>query len=199
MPPDPLPGPAPLGARVETFRPMLSNTIAGFILSLLLVAGGCGVVWLGLRDAIRTGWNLPVWHDKDPSWAIVGLLGLLGLALAVGGVALVWYCWSLLSYRVEVYANGLRARTRGATTDVPWADVALIHEVVTSARLPILKGPGKLLVPRGTYTVYTVVTRAGAQHRFDENAIKSIRRFGRVLRETTEPLGVPWESVTHTA
>lgn len=191
------PPPADLGDRVEVFRPMLSNTIAGFIISVLLAAAGVGVGLLVLRDARLNNWNLPVVaDDKGASWLTLGVGALMGLVLVGCGVALAVYCAGLLSYRVEVYVGGLRARSRGSSVEVRWADVAAIHELVYYARPPVLKGAANMIVPKGMYTTYTVVTRAGAQHSYNANAIKSIRRFGRVLREVTGPRGVPWQTTT---
>jgi len=59
--------------------------------------------------------------------------------------------------------------------------------------LPILTGPAKHAMPKLASKRYIVFLKSGEQHDFDGNSIKAINRFGRVLREESEPESVPWE------
>ncbi|WP_143392782.1 hypothetical protein [Fimbriiglobus ruber] len=184
-----------LGESIQVFKPMMGNIFAGFIISLLLLAGSAALVGFPLRSAYRQDWNLPLSHEKDFSWLLVGLYCMLSFVVGVLGVLLAWYCRKLLFFRVEVYKNGFRCVSRGSTDDVRWADVTGIQETILYESPPILKGAAKHLLPKVASSSYLVMTASGEKFGFDGNSVKSIRRFGKLLREQADRLSLPWEVV----
>jgi hypothetical protein len=184
-----------LGDRLQVFTPMMANTIAGFIISALLLVGGAAAICFPLRAAYVAGWDLPVNVNKGWSWLAVGLFCLIGTGLTVGGGVLATYCYGLISHRVEVWTNGFRYCSRQSVEEVFWADIDRIRETVLYERPPILKGPAKLLLPKLTSISYTVMTVSGKEYGFDGNSVKSIKRFGKLLREQADRLSLPWETV----
>src|SRR5438552_15113064 len=99
---------APLGTRIELFKPLLGNIVAGGIISVLLLGGGLAVTGAILREVYLAGGDLPVDAQKGMSWLAVGMGSLLGVGLVVGGVCLVFYVRWLRSHERELCANGLR-------------------------------------------------------------------------------------------
>jgi hypothetical protein len=193
--PEPAPPGSALGDRLQDFRPMTATVIAGFILSVLLVAGGLAAIGFPLRSAVRAGGDLPFAAEKQMSWLVVGFLSLLGIGLTVGGAALAVFSRGLISRRVEVCVNGFRHCSRRSVEEVLWTDVALIRENIVYERYPILKGPAKLLLPKVASTSYWVITTGGKEYRFDGDSIKGIKRFGKILRQQADRLSLPWETV----
>ncbi len=191
----PPPESADLGERVEVFKPMPGNIVAGFIISALLVGGGAAAAGFPLRGAALAGWQLPVEAKAGWCWLAVGIMCVVGLVLLACGVGLALYCKGLISHRVEVFTNGFRYCAGRDTDDVAWAQVAHIRETILYERHPILKGPAKLLLPKVASASYAVVTAAGKEYGFDGNSIKGITRFGGVLRAQADRHAVAWETV----
>ena len=184
-----------IGEVVEVFHPGMDNVVAGFILSALLLCGGAAAVGLPVRAAYLAGWNLPMNAKPGWSWSAVGLFCAIGVALLGAGVALAVYARWLAGHRVDMCANGLRQVTPRSVSEVRWADVAAIRETVLYERLPLLKGPAKLLLPKIASRSYMVVTVAGAEHGFDGDSVRHLKRFGVALRAGADGAGVAWQTV----
>ena len=133
-----LPSTGPLGDRLQVFRPMLGNVIAGFILCLLLTAGGLTAVVMPLRNASAARFDLPLTAEEGDSWLFIGLVCLIGTVFAGTGISFGLYSRELRSRRVEVHEHGFRQWSGGSAEDVPWADVRLIRETVCHEHLPVL-------------------------------------------------------------
>lgn len=182
-----------LGETLEVFRPMIANIVAGFILSLLLVGGGITAIGFPLHAAFLAHWNLPLDAQRGWCWIAVGGLSLTGVVLSVCGVVLAAVSRGLISHRVEICRDGFRYCWHRSVEAIPWSSVHSVRETVLHERPPLLKGPAKLLLPEIASTSYTVFTISGKEYRFDKNCIKSIRRFGELLRENAERHSWPWE------
>jgi hypothetical protein len=133
--------------------------------------------------------------NKEESWLTAGLGLLLGLVGIVGGVVFAGYARWLLYHDVELCEHGFRYRQGKATEEVPWSAVTSVRETILYERPPILKGPAKLLLPKLASRSYTVITKSGKKYSFDGNSIKRIKRFGALLHERVDQVGVPWETV----
>jgi hypothetical protein len=186
---------AELGERIEVFRPMMGNVIAGFILSGLVLVGSAAAIFFPLRAAYLANWNLPFDVKTGWSWLAVGLCEVLGIGLLIGGLALLVYSRGLLSHCVEIYANGFRYCSGRSAECVLWTHVSHVRELILYERHPILKGPAKFLLPKVASTSYLVHTISGKEYGFDGNSIRSIKRFGNLLREQSQRLSLPWETV----
>ena len=53
-----------LGEIRREFKPGLENLIAGIIIGLMLIGGGCALVYLGTHGVIESGGVLPFWTGK---------------------------------------------------------------------------------------------------------------------------------------
>jgi|GEM_PF-5757295 len=119
----------PLGEKVESFRPMLGNVIAGFILGLL--AGGAGIA--ALAFAVSTGvkhdFDMPFQDDNGPNWLGFILFAFIGVIFLGVGIGFTLYSRGLISVKVDLHENGLRIRGRRSLVDVKWSEVAKIQEV----------------------------------------------------------------------
>ena len=183
------------GNPLRVFKPGVGNIVAGFILSFLLVAAGLTALTVITRVVYQTGGNLPMDAKKGASWLTLGLWGFIGAILLAGGIWLGTYCLGLLSHRVEFYDDGLRYRKRATSDDVRWEEIARVREIVVYARPPIVKGPARMLLPEIANTSFVIVTKTGREHPSDGNSIKFIKRFGKAVREQTDPRSVPWDVV----
>ncbi len=188
-----------LGDRLESFEPKTSNIVAGYILAPLLVAGGAFLIFWVLRDAVRAGFRFPFWAERGMSWLAGIIFLLIGLGLIVGGWFLLRFVNGLRNLWVKFCTNGLEFRHGSSIENIAWSKITLIRETVMSAHLPIVKGPARALMPVVTNEAYTIITDDGKQFDFSENTIKDIKRFGRLLRDRTNPLGIKYEVVTERA
>jgi hypothetical protein len=186
---------AELGVPREVFKPALSNVIAGFIISALLVGGGAAAIGFPLHAAQAAGWNLPFDTKIGWSWLAVALVSVIGIGLIIGGVLLAKYVQSLISICVETYTQGFRYHARHSTENVLWLDIIRITETVLHQRPPILKFPASLLLPKVASHSYTVATKFGKEYSVDGNSIKRIKHFGDVLRAQARRLSLRWETV----
>lgn len=186
---------APVGERLQIFRPMRGNIVAGFIISSLSFVGGAAAIGVSLRAAYLAHWNLPFDVKNGWCWLAVGLFCLIGVVLIVIGVVLAAFSRGLISHRVEICQEGFRYCSRQSTEGVLWASVSRIRETTSYERPPLLKGPAKLLLPEIANASYTIVAISGKEYVFDGNSVKAIKQFGEVLREQAKRLSLPWEMV----
>jgi hypothetical protein len=70
---------------------MMGNVVAGFILSILIAAGGLAAIGFPLYGAYVEGWNLPMHAEKGLAWSVVALASVIGVGLLAGAVGLAWY------------------------------------------------------------------------------------------------------------
>jgi hypothetical protein len=187
--------PSDLGPRLELFKPTHGNIIAGFIISLLLVAGGAAAIVFPLRGAYLADWNLPFDVKKGWSWLAVGLWCIIGVALFVGGLFLAAFSKRLISHCVEICANGLHCYSRSATDVILWKEISVIRETICYERPPLLKGPAKFLLPKIASSSFTMVTRAGKELGFNGTSIGKIKRFALLLKEQASQHAIPWETL----
>ena len=117
-----------IGEIRREFKPALENVVAGFIIGLLLIGGGCAAVYFPVNGVIASRGNLPFWVEKGWCWGAVGLLGALGLGLIVGGVFLIRWMRSLTSLRVKVGFHGLSVTRRDGTQVIAWPDIVSVQE-----------------------------------------------------------------------
>jgi Protein of unknown function (DUF3592) len=186
---------ADLGAKREVFSPRMANTVAGFIISALLVVGGTAAIGLPLREAYLADWNLPVYVKTGWCWLAIGVLAVVGVFLAAGGIVLMRFSKALLSHRVELFANGFRFGPQDSAEVALWTNVVRVRETILYERPPILKGAAKLLLPKIASASYVIVTKSGKEYGFDGNSIKEIQTFAQVLRDLANRLSLPWETV----
>lgn len=177
-----------LGNCLQVFKPMMGNIIAGFIFSIILLIGGVAAIGISIRGVYVAGWDLPLDVKKGWSWFAVGLMCLAGVCLAVSGIVLMRYSRGLISHRIEVCTNGFRYCTGPFTEDVLWSDVLLVEETFLHERPPIR------ILPKWTSARYTVITVGGREFSFDENSVKSIKRFGKILRAHADFPSQLWKS-----
>jgi hypothetical protein len=186
---------APLGARIELFRPMMANLIAWGIFSFLLFGGGLAILGSILREVYLAGGNLPAAAKEGMSWLVVGAGSGLGVGLVVSGVCFACFFRWLTSHEVELCENGFRYREGKNCEEVAWTAITSIRETVLYERPPLLKGPAKLLLPKLANKSYTVITKNGKEFAFTEESIKRLKHFEKLLRERAAVAGVPWETV----
>ncbi len=185
-----------LGEKVETFKPMMGNIVAGFILGLLSCGGAAIMFGFVIRAAFRKNWNIPLIAEDGLSWLLFAAFLFGATALFVMGLAFMHLSRSLIGLRVDIYANGIRVRPQYIMyEDIHWSEVSLIQETLSYKRPPILTFPASLLLPKVSSVSYIIFASNGKQYAFDGNSVKAIRRFGRILRERATIASVKWESL----
>jgi hypothetical protein len=184
-----------LGTCLQVFKPSIGNIVAGFILSVLAVTGGCAVIVCAVRMAYLANWNLPVYIEKGSCWVAVGLLVLVGVFLIGMGIFLSVFSKGLISNYLEICENGYRYHSKSGHEEVLWADIRHIKETILYERLPILKGPAKLLLPKISSQSYQISTPAGNEHAFNGTSLNEIKKFGEILRTKADELSLSWETV----
>ena len=75
-----------IGAIRREFKPALENIIAGMIIGLLMIGGGCAAIFFPVKGVIDSRGSLPFWAEKGWSWGVLGLASLLGIAVIAGGI-----------------------------------------------------------------------------------------------------------------
>src|SRR5260370_24217980 len=81
-----------LGEIRREFKPGLENLIAGIIIGVLLMAGGCAAITFSINGVIEAGGTLPFWTEKGQKgwcWGAVGIFVVLGIGLMIGGLFLI--------------------------------------------------------------------------------------------------------------
>lgn len=186
----------PIGDIRREFKPGMENLVAGIIIGLLLVGGGCAAVYFPTRGVIDSGGDLPAWTDKGQSgwsWGAAGILAALGIGAILGGVFLIRWIRSLFSFRVRVGRHGLGVADRSGGRVIRWDDIVSVEEVHLSERPPVLKGVAKYALPKVVSKSYVLALRAGEPFGFDGNTVKGHNQLAQLIREETGPRDVPWQ------
>ena len=116
------------------------------------------------------------------SWVILGLLLFLCVAGAIVTCFFMMMVKSMWSLRFQFCAEGF-LRENGEKVEVfPWNEVVLITETQLHERVPIVKGPASLLIPRYTSRSYVVLMADETTCRFDGDSVRELKKLGELLR-----------------
>jgi hypothetical protein len=181
-----------LGALTREFRPPLTNVVAGYIIALLLLGGDFYLVRSVYLYVRSRGFNLPWFAENEFSWAMVVLAGLGAILLLVTACVLMAWLWSLRSYRIGIYENGILKRTAKLQSHLLWTDIVEVQEIITYEQLPIVKGAAKLLVPKVASRSYTVRPANGEGFVFEPNSIKNLPALAKLLRAAAKRGEILW-------
>jgi hypothetical protein len=170
-----------LGRTIETFRPTMTNVVAGGILSALLFTFGCGILAtvfvVGRRQAA---------NGIDGAWWIaVCLWSAIGLVAIAGAFGLARYARRLAMREVQICEHGLRCVYRQGVVESTWDSLRTVRETIFYEPLPMLN------LPVGSRR-FTVVLADGSEHTFDGNAIARLGRFAKLLRQQIAGKKVNW-------
>jgi len=190
--------PEQLGPIRREFKPGLENLIAGIVIGLPMIGGGCAAVFFSARGVIESGGDLPFWTAKGQKgwcWGAAGLFVALGIGLVVGGYFLMRWVRSLFSFRLRIGENGFAVTDRASTRVISWEDILSVQETHLYERPPLLKGVAKYALPKTMSKSFTVVLKEGEPFAFDCNTIKGHTKLARMIQEETERRGIPWEIV----
>lgn len=177
------------------FKPGLDNLIAGIIIGLLLVGGGCTAAFFAVKGVVDGRGSLPVWQEKGWSWTAVALMGAIGIGLVIGGFFLIRWMRSLFSLRVSVDRDGVSVTERDTTQVFPWQDILLVRETHLYERPPILKGAAKYALPKTMSKSFVVKRKDGQDFAFNGTTIKGHTKLAAIIKEETDARQVPWEIV----
>jgi hypothetical protein len=187
-----------LGEIRREFKPGLENLIAGIIIGVLMIGGGCALVYLPTNGVLESGGNLPLWTEKGEkgwSWGAAGLIATIGVLLTVGGFFLIRWMRSLFSLRVRVGQNGFSVVDKKTARVFGWDDIQSVKETHLYERPPVLKGVAKYALPKFMSKSFMVTIKEGDPFAFDVNTIKGHIKLAQMIKEETDRRNVPWEIV----
>ena len=187
-----------IGAIRREFKPALENTIAGFIIGLLMIGGGCAAECVVVKAVIESRGNLPVWVEKGWSWGALGILGVLGIVFIVTGVWLARWMRSLFSLRVRVGINGLSVTKKNETQVIAWPDIVSIEE--THHHEPMVtRGALKHALPKVMSESFMLKIKDRDPFVFDVNTIRGHVMLAQMIKKETDKRNIPWEIVERQA
>jgi len=187
-----------LGEIKREFKPGLENLVAGIIIGLLMIGGGCALIYLPTNGVMESGGNLPFWTEKGQkgwSWGAAGLMVALGLGLVIGGIFLILWIRSLFTFRLCVAQNGFSVSDKKSVRIIGWDDIVSVQETHLYERPPLLKGVAKYALPKMKSKSFVVKVKQGDAIAFDGNTIKGHSRLAEMIKEETEQRSIPWEIV----
>lgn len=187
-----------IGKIKREFKPGLENLVAGIIIGLLMIAGGCAALCFSTNGVIESRGTLPFWTENGQegwSWGEAGLSAAIGIGLVIGGVLLIRLVRSLFSFRLRVCQNGFAVSDKKAARVVGWDDIVSVQETHLYERPPLLKGVAKYALPKMMSKSFMVRVKEGDQVVFDGNTIKGHSKCAELIREETERRNIPWEIV----
>jgi hypothetical protein len=156
---------AEVGQPVAEFRPSplrVAVCIVGGVLLACAALAAAGFVLFNLDE------------DVVEALAVVGAVGVFGLALAVG-------VWRVIGQRWLVCPGGL-VRSRGRQVEhCAWEQVREIRETTGKSNL--------------AGATYTVCRNGGEDWSVDANAVADLDRFAQLLREAARRHSIRWEKV----
>jgi hypothetical protein len=187
-----------LGEIRRDFRPGFENLVAGIIIGLLMIAGGCAAVFFPTFALIESGGSVPVWTEKGQkgwSWGAAGIFAVIGVGLVIGGIFLIRWVRSLFSFRLRVGQNGFAVSEKKAMRVVGWDDIVSVQEIHLYERPPLLKGVAKYALPKTMSRSFVLIAKQGDPVAFDGNTIKGHSKLAKMIQEETSRRNIPWEIV----
>jgi hypothetical protein len=186
---------AVLGKQKIQFKPSSSELIAGTIIGILMTGSGATLVFFPVRSFGRSNYALPFFAEHGESVFSVGLLVLLGVAAFVGGIALVLWMRSLLSFRVVVCENDFYVGRRDKREIYTWDKIVSVRETVLTQHIPIVKGVARRAMPTTMNHSYVVLRSDGEEFAFNGTTVKGVKGLAGIIRRHTSKYEVPWEVV----
>ncbi len=167
-----------LGRYVGSYRPGMVNLVAGVILGCIPMAFGLMIV------------------TKAPGMSKDWIAAAIGVAIGIGvcavGVGSWWFVYYLWSCRTVVYEKGFVLLTGAKGQTVTWEDIVEFRACEIHERIPILRSPFNLLLPRRISRSYVVVTRAGSTHTFTGNSTRRLAELAEQFRQHSVARSIPW-------
>ena len=191
--------PIEIGKLQREFRPGMENLVAGVIIGLLLIGGGCVLGAFTIKGIIESRGQLPVWEDKGFSWGAACIFAFIVIIMIVGGALLIRWIWSLASLRVYVGARGFAVSRRDRLDIFLWDQIGGLKEIHVYERPPVLKGPAQLLLPKVLSKSYVVTRKDEKEFQFDGNSIRGHDKLAEMIGAETVDRGVAWTIVEHRA
>jgi hypothetical protein len=187
--------PAEIGRLRQEFKPGLENLIAGVIIGLLLIGGGCAIILFGAKEIFESRGRLPYWADKGPSWGAVLIMSAIAVGMIIGGTFLIRWMRSLWSLHVYLGEKGFAVSQQHNLDLFIWNQIAQVTETHVYERPPVLKGAAQFLLPKVKSKRYLVTRKDEKQFPFDGNAIRGHEMLAGLIKKQTDPVGVPWAIV----
>lgn len=187
-----------LGEIKKEFKPGLENLVAGIIIGVLLIAGGCALTGFSIKGVLESSGNLPFWTEKGQkgwSWGAVGIAGATGIGLMIGGFALIFWMRSLFSLCVCVAQNGFAVIEKKTSRIISWEEIESVRETHLYERLPLLKGPASHALPKLMNKIFMIRIKEHEPFGFDANTIKGHSQLAQMVKEETDRRNIPWEIV----
>ena len=182
-----------LGAPAATFRPGFANLIAGIIVGLVMIGASGPVLVASFGIARQNDPKAPV----AASWIGMGLGAVLGLGLAIGGIALIYWVRGMFSLRLYVCSHGFYYTHRGKLHVFRWEQIERVVETITQEYLP-LKGIAKYAAPPVERRSYVVRRKDGFEFGFGPNSIRKSATLGNWIRKEVTQRNIRWEMVPET-
>jgi hypothetical protein len=185
-----------LGNVLYETKPKTENLVAGIVIALLLIGGGIGMTVFMLRQLYHPAGNRPIeTSDVIGAHAFV----VFGVLLAIGGGYMLLRMRSLFAFRLRVCSEGFCVVDRGVETAFAWDEIVQVKEFISHERLPLVKGPAKVLMPSKTSRSYAVVRCDGLQFDFDANLLPSTSLLAGPLATAASRRGFDWHTSEETS
>ena len=184
-----------LGSPTAQYRPGVANLVAGIIIGCLLIGGGAALLFVTIRDFVRSGGHLPLAAEQGISWVAVGISSLFVIGLLLGGFFLIRWVRSTSTLRVYVCPGGFYYRCRTKTVAFPWDQISSVRETILHERLPLAKGLAKHAMPMISSRGFLVRRMGGEEFGFDGNTLQGHERLGKNLRDEARKRDIQWEIV----
>lgn len=184
-----------LGVPTARYPAGAANLVAGVILAFLaLGAAGALAVFL-VRQGNLVGWSMPLAAEREPSWLLFFVFGLISLVLSAVGVFLLRFVLFASGSTVYFCPGGFYRESSRGVEVFPWKEIATVTETILSQHVPVLNWPANLLLPIRTNRTFHVVRVDGVAILLDGNGVKDIDDLGHAIRDAARPLGVEWKLI----
>ncbi|MCE9554276.1 MAG: hypothetical protein K8T91_12995 [Planctomycetes bacterium] len=182
-----------IGEIKSEFRPGRANLVAGMIIGLMMITGGCTILYFGSKGLIESRGNLAFWTEKDWCWVSLGLFGGLAIVLILSGSLLIRWIQTLSRITVWVGTTGFCVSERNANDVFHWDEITFVEETRLYERPPLLKGIAKYALPKLMSRSFVIIRRHGDTFGFSGTTIKRHVELADLIKEETNKRSIPWE------
>ncbi len=180
-----------LGKAVERFYSDISQVVGGWVIGLMLLAGGAAWVGYFLWEAL---FATEQQANGTPGKALIA--STFGLFMLAGGVGVLVYARWIGAHRVELCEGGVRVLRGRVHNEYPWREIRAVAETIILDRHRLFTSElANRAMPTYKDRRVELHLRVGEKVAFNDELVVKINRFCRVLRELAEKNEVPWATV----
>lgn len=180
-----------IGELKRMFRPNLINQIAGYIIVLLIMGGGCFFLITCVLKLIQAE-QMPVFVKKGESLFSLTIGCFFGTGMIVSSIFLFRWLKSIASLRVFLGEDGFCVIRDQRVEVFTWEQIDFVEETVHYESPPLLVFPLNRLLPKIKSRSFLMRRKDGYEFGFNANHFRDHATFADLVKREMIIREIPW-------